>query len=280
MNVLSVFDGMSVGRIALKKAGIHVDNYFASEVDEYAIKVSKANWDDINHVGDVCLLKADTLPKIDLFIGGSPCQSFSVAGDGSGFDGSSKLFWEYVRLLKELREINPDVLFLLENVKMKQEWRDVISDALGVKPILINSNHFVPQNRPRLFWTNISVSQPTFKTTRVLAEILERRPDAKYFLSEKAKSYMSRERNKGKSRWEFHRNPLNGHASCLTANMYKGVPYGVIKDLQRRLTPMECERLQGVPDGYTDHVSATQRLKMLGNGWTVDTIDFIFMHIE
>lgn len=338
MNVLSLFDGMSCGRIALEKAGIEVTNYFACEIDKYAVQISQKNYPDIIQLGDVTKvrLKKDLsklghtkittcdeghiTPNINLIIGGSPCQSFSIAGDGSGFDGSSKLFWEYVRLLKEARAINPNVKLLLENVKMKKEWQDIISEAVGVEPIDFNSRLVSAQNRPRLYWTNIEGFVLPEDREIVLRDILEDEVDEKYYLSDKAISYMDRERQPGKSRWEFHKNELDGKAACLTANMFKGVPYGVIKydrcmqiatlemkgnqsirrvydddgkspclttstgghrqpkvldrerEVARKLTPLECERLQTVPEGYTEGLSNTQRYKMLGNGWTVDVI--------
>ena len=210
------------------------------------------------------------MPRIDLLIGGSPCQSFSNAGDGSGLDGKSKLFWEFVRVLKETKP----TYFLLENVKMKKEWEKIITDTLGVEPIAINSRLLTAQNRPRLYWTNIpNVIQPIDRGI-VLKDILQDEVEEKFYLSDKAIDYMSRLRN-GKPRWEYHTNPLDGKSACLTANMYKGVPYGVIKELKRRLTPIECERLQSVPDNYTEGVSNTQRFKMLGNGWTIDVIAHI-----
>jgi DNA (cytosine-5)-methyltransferase 3A len=276
-NVLSLFDGMSCGRLALDRAGIEFDKYYASEIDKWAIGVSYNNWSDINQLGDVTTINKRHVENIDLLIGGSPCQSFSIAGDGTGFDGSSKLFWEYVRLLKELKP----KYFLLENVVMRQEWQDIISEALGVKPIDINSRLLSAQNRPRLYWTNIpNVEQPE-DLGLTLSDILVS-PNKVYnnlFLSDKAKDYMSRGRN-GKPRWEYHKNPLDGKAACLTANMFKGVPYGVIKEKMRRLTPIECERLQTLPDDYTRGVSNTQRYKMIGNGWTVDVIAHILKNIK
>lgn len=266
-NVLSLFDGMSCGQLALDTLGIKVKNYFASEIDPYAIKIAKKNYPNTKHIGSVVDVKGSDLPKIDLLIGGSPCQSFSNAGDRTGMDGKSKLFWEFVRVLKET---NP-TYFLLENVRMKKEWENIITEQLGVKPILINSRLVSAQNRPRLYWTNIPNIEQPLDRGLVLADILEGTWDDKFNLSEKACDYMSRLRN-GKPRWEYHTNPLNGKSACLTANMYKGVPYGVIKEQLRRLTPVECERLQTVPDNYTVGVSDTQRFKMLGNGWTVDII--------
>ena len=269
-NVLSLFDGMSCGQLALDTLGIKVNNYFASEIDPYAMQIAKKNYPNTKHIGSVLDVKGSDLPKIDLLIGGSPCQSFSNAGDGSGMEGKSKLFWEFVRVLKETKP----TYFLLENVKMKKEWEKIITDTLGVEPIAINSRLLTAQNRPRLFWTNIpNIVQPIDRGI-VLKDILEDQVEEKFYLSDKAIDYMSRLRN-GKPRWEYHTNPLNGKSACLTANMYKGVPYGVIKELKRRLTPVECERLQSVPDNYTEGVSNTQRFKMLGNGWTIDVIAHI-----
>jgi DNA-cytosine methyltransferase len=269
-NVLSLFDGMSCGQLALDTLGVKVGNYFASEIDSHAIRIAKKNYPNTKHIGSVLDVKGSDLPRIDLLIGGSPCQSFSNAGDGSGMDGKSKLFWEFVRVLKETKP----TYFLLENVKMKKEWEKIITDTLGVEPIAINSRLLTAQNRPRLYWTNIpNVVQPIDRGI-VLKDILEDQVDEKFYLSDKAIDYMSRLRN-GKPRWEYHTNPLDGKSACLTANMFKGVPYGVIKEKMRRLTPIECERLQSVPDNYTEGVSNTQRYKMLGNGWTIDVIAHI-----
>ena len=269
-NVLSLFDGMSCGQLALDTLGIKVNNYFASEIDTHAMQIAKKNYPNTKHIGSVLDVRGSDLPRIDLLIGGSPCQSFSNAGDGSGMEGKSKLFWEFVRVLKETKP----TYFLLENVKMKKEWEKIITDTLGVEPIAINSRLLTAQNRPRLYWTNIpNIEQPLDRGI-VLKDTLEDEVEEKFYLSDKAIDYMSRLRN-GKPRWQYHTNPLDGKSACLTANMYKGVPYGVIKELKRRLSPVECERLQSVPDNYTEGVSNTQRFKMLGNGWTIDVIAHI-----
>lgn len=153
MNTLSLFDGMSCGQIALERAGIKVDNYYASEIDKYAIKVTQANYPDTIQLGDIRNIKAVDLPKIDLLMGGSPCQGFSYSGKQLNFeDERSKLFFEFVRLLKECKP----KYFLLENVKMKKEFQDIISKYLGVEPIEINGALVSAQNRKRLYWTNIS----------------------------------------------------------------------------------------------------------------------------
>ena len=173
--VLSFFDGMSCGRIALERAGIKVENYFACEIDESAIRVAQKNYPETKQLGDVSKINAKDLPKIDLFIGGSPCQSFSSFGNGSGFDGKSGLFWEYVRVLKEIRQLNPNILFMLENVNMKKEWRNIISKELGVEPIAFNSNLVSAQNRDRLYWTNIKFELPEDKNI-LFSDILENLP--------------------------------------------------------------------------------------------------------
>ena len=134
MNVLSLFDGISTGQQALKELGIEINHYFSSEIKEYAIKVTQKNFPNTIQIGDVTKLNTSNLPKIDLLIGGSPCQSFSNAGDGTGFNGKSKLFFEFVRILKEVKP----KYFLLENVKMRKEWEEIITKELGVEPIHIN----------------------------------------------------------------------------------------------------------------------------------------------
>ena len=446
MNVLSLFDGMSCGRIALERLGIPIDNYYASEIDKYAIQVSQANYPDIIQVGDVTELDTSTLPKIDLIMGGSPCQGFSFAGKQLAFnDPRSALFFEFVRCVEELKP----KYFLLENVRMKKEYLDVISEYMGVEPIMINSALVSAQNRVRYYWTNIpGIEQPEDRGM-VLRDILETNAsneylagenlqknykggnqlnpnyksqantihdtegksgticagthgyangyvkdfdknlskmttkddksfcltanygfagaknslekkqrtmiptdvDPKYYLSEKAIEYMKKshvnEWTKGKTREEIYIKNESQKSNTLTANMYKGVPYNVIsvdkekkqltikeatkkgyttiqdgdcfdmtfpnsktrrgrnmkdksncltaanydymryehsdkdKDVYwRKLTPVECERLQTVPDNYTNHVSNTQRYKMLGNGWTIEVIAHILKNME
>jgi DNA (cytosine-5)-methyltransferase 3A len=398
MNVLSLFDGMSCGQIALDKLGIKPTNYFASEIDKFAIQTAKKNFPDTIHLGDVTKIQTsgDHLldefecgHKIDLLIGGSPCQGFSYSGKRLNFeDPRSKLFFEYVRLLKELKP----KYFLLENVRMAKASQDIISEYLGVEPVVINSNLVSAQNRHRLYWTNIpNVTQPKDKAI-VLKDILEDYDTIgeEHFHSNKAMEYMER----GNKKWmqagsrradRYTQSPDKEKAFTLTANFHKGVPYNyfddtratsnettglileghatnlkghdyvkriyspdgkapslcassggnlepkvsvkgarivnrrldengtrkdndtsiplqaqievraddisnclttvqkdsiVVKDKRwRKLTPLECERLQTVPDGYTDGVSNTQRYRQLGNGWTVDVIAHILKGI-
>ena len=282
INVLSLFDGMSCGQIALNKLGIKYDNYYASEIDKFAIGITKKNYPNTIHLGDVRDVKGEDLPKIDLFFGGSPCQSFSNAGNGKGFEGSSGIFWEYVRVL---REVKPKY-FMLENVKMKKEWQDIITKELGVEPIAINSSLLSGQNRPRLYWTNIpGVEIPEDKGIK-LKDILEddNLVDKQHLMTPKAMIYMDGLRN-GKQRWDYHKNPLDGKAACIVASFYKLSGLGVLDYRTlgkpcRRLTPVECERLQTVPDNYTESASRTQRYKMIGNGWTVDVTAHIFSYMK
>lgn len=170
INVLSLFDGMSCGQIALDQLGIKVDNYYAAEIDKYAIEIAKKNYPNTIHLGDVTKIKGSDLPQIDLLIGGSPCQGFSFAGKQLNFDDPrSALFFEFVRLLKET---NPKY-FLLENVRMKKEYQDIITEHLDVEPITINSALVSAQNRVRLYWTNILVNSLPEDKHIVLKDILE-----------------------------------------------------------------------------------------------------------
>jgi DNA-cytosine methyltransferase len=308
MNVLSLFDGMSCGHIALDKAGVQVDNYFASEVDKYAIQVAQTNYPDTVHLGDVrdvrtsegmlYVTEGDGCPhyEIDLLMGGSPCQGFSFAGSQLNFDDPrSKLFWEFVRLKNELQP----QYFLLENVRMAQRSQDVITEALGVEPIAINSNLVSAQNRYRLYWTNIPFDMPTDRGI-TMNDILEgdwysdrdksHCLDANYFKGGNLRSYFTKHRRQlvfskdgmacvgeadvkghGYNKRVYHK---DGKAPSLCAASGGNLEPKVFiePDQWRKLTPTECERLQTVPDGYTSSVSNTQRYKMLGNGWTVDVV--------
>ena len=283
MNVLSLFDGMSCGQIALNQLGFKVDNYFASEIDKDAMKIAKKNFPNINHIGDVTKVKGSELPKIDLLIGGSPCQGFSFAGKQLNFnDPRSALFFEFVRLLKET---NPKY-FLLENVRMKTEYQDVITEHLNwIEPIAINSSLVSAQNRNRLYWTNIpNVEQPKDKAIW-LKDIFELNTDEKiytepyYKVNNKQLSYLGYVGNSPKQATKVF--STNGKSVCLTAlGGGQGGKTGLYEIPNtrtcRKLTVTECERLQTVPSGYTEGVSNTSRYKMLGNGWTVDVIKHIF----
>jgi DNA-cytosine methyltransferase len=278
MNVLSLFDGMSCGQIALNRLGIKYDNYFASEIDKYAIKVTQHNFPNTIQLGDVSNINGSDLPNIDLLIGGSPCQSFSNAGDMTGFNGKSGLFYEYVRLLKE---INPKY-FLLENVKMKKEWKDIISKELGVEPIMINSSLVSAQNRKRLYWTNIpNIEQPIDEKIG-WGSIREFNVANNFYYSEKGLKWLNKqidEKNKKLSIWKSDEKCQMIEASH--AHGYSSQRFFAIEDTYglRYITPLECERAQTIPDNYTNIVSNSQRYKMIGNGWTVDVISHIFKNL-
>ncbi len=381
ITVLSLFDGMSCGQLALRRAGFNVGNYFAAEIDKHAIKVCLNNFPFTLHVGDVRHLDGTLLPHIELIIGGSPCQSFSFAGKRSGmttvdnveiltldhylqlksegyqFSGQSYLFWEYVRLLKEVKP----KYFLLENVLMDKKWENVISETLGVYPIEIDSALVSAQTRRRLYWTNINaVQQGLFdeiKTCMIpqpedkkiyLKDIVQEDIDRKYFISRKMMDRIKRKHLPKDGRWSdetvriyFPINPIPVGAVCFgrsdeakairKANMKKGRDYSpqsskritrinpykantimtkvetmVVQDIYKEIfnedyrlkddlseydmeyvlgkirifTPTESERLQTLPDGYTQGVSDTQRYKMVGNGWTVDAIAHILSYMK
>lgn len=357
--VLSLFDGMSCGQIALQKLGIKVKKYYAAEIDKHAIKVAQHNFPETIQLGDVTHIKGSDLDKIDLIIGGSPCQGFSFAGKQLAFDDPrSKLFFEFVRLKNEC---SPRYFFL-ENVKMKKEYEFIISQYMGINPIEINSALLSAQNRVRLYWTNIGaepqglfgdldciIPQPKDKGI-LLKHILEDEVDEKYYLSDKmidtikkhgaintlnyeksncilasyhkmggrdqqyiSKDSLVKQLNPSKESGgvqPYQQNRVydeEGICPALLADMSSGTHAiyqrgrGFNKGgehteksppitsnaweqnntlANRRLTPIECERLQTVPDNYTACVSDTQRYRMLGNGWTVDVIAYIFEFME
>lgn len=278
-NVLSLFDGISCGQIALNRAGVKYNNYFASEIEKESIKVTQHNYSNTIQLGDVNNIKGSELPKISLLIGGSPCQSFSPAiASNTGFDGKSKLFFEFIRLMKEVQP----KYFLLENVEMKKEWEKVITDLMGVEPIAINSERFSAQSRPRLYWTNIPFERILPNNKQVLQDILQNEVDEKYFYSKDYtfhgydKVVCATLNIKGHDILKRVNSP-NHKCQTLTAvcggNQQKKV---LLNNRVRKLTPLEYERLQTVPDNYTNIVSDGARYKSLGNGWTVDVIAHIF----
>jgi DNA (cytosine-5)-methyltransferase 3A len=295
MNVLSLFDGMSCGQIALNKAGIKYDNYFASEVEKQAIEVTMKNYPNTKQLGDVTKVKVDKLPKIDLLIGGSPCQGFSFAGKRLNFDDPrSSLFFEYFRLLKECKP----KYFLLENVKMKKEYQDIITKYLGVEPILINSARLTAHDRKRLYWTNIpNIIQPQDKEI-YLKDILDKETDESLYLRSDisnryipTKNYTPKPEKScviGKlSKYQGDRVfDINCKASSLSASGGNngGGGCNIIHDPKtnklRKLSVSECEKLQGVPSGYMDGFKPSAMYKALGNGWTVDVIAHILKNIK
>jgi len=354
INVLSLFDGISCGQVALERAGINVNKYYASEIDKYAIQIAQKNYPDTIQLGDITNWESWSLPRIDLVIGGSPCQGFSFAGKQLNFeDARSKLFFKFVDILKNYKP----KYFLLENVVMKKEYQNVISDLLGVEPIMINSALVSAQNRKRLYWTNIlGIKQPEDKGI-LLKDIIETGIsdrdksfclDSNYWKGGNLKSYFEKHRRQlifskdglchignadikandsikrvysieGKAPTLStcqggHREPkilcgawrgryiidgkrqdgkmlvagLTTQRLEVRADEKTNVLTSVQKDNNivdienlywRKLTPIECERLQTLPDNYTDGISNTQRYKCLGNGWTVDVVAHILKQI-
>lgn len=270
MRVLSLFDGMSCGQIALKQLQIPLKEYYASEIDKYAIKVTQKNFPNTIQLGDIREINGRKLPKIDLLMGGSPCQGFSRAGGNLNFeDPRSKLFFEFARLLKE----TTPKYFLLENVKMKKEDQEVISKILGVEPLEINSRDFGAQNRVRLYWTNLPVDLDFPQSKKVLKDIIN--------------SSFSDKTVKDTDRNLRHEKSLEDKSLCCTATMYKGAGNNGMTLIRRPdqkelsvLNVNEVEKLQNVPHNYTEGVSNTQRYKMLGNGWDVKVIKHLFKDIK
>lgn len=311
MNVLSLFDGISTGRLCLEMAGIQVDNYYASEINPRAIQVSEKNFPDIIRLGDVTLIDVNNLPKIDLIIAGSPCQGFSRAGLCLNFDDPrSKLFFEFVRILDAVRERNPDVKFLLENVEMKNEWRAVITEYVGVEPYLINSKLLSAHNRPRTYWTNIDFEKPIEDAGITVLDIVEAvdtsnyidkdgvlfdpriRPECRDLVSvvngevrirQATKlGYIVAENGDGinldfPTSTSRRGRVIKKKAPCLTTSTE---PLVFVDGAIRQLTITEKERLQTLPDGFTEGVSYNARLEALGNGWTAAVIAHIFRGLK
>lgn len=324
INVLSLFDGISCGQIALNKLNIPINKYYASEVDKPAIKETMANFPNTIQLGDIRNIDTSNLEKIDLLFGGSPCQSFSMAGkrvgmsttenievtsleqylslkeNGFTFSGQSYLFWEYVRILNEVKP----KYFLLENVVMAKKWEDIITNTLGVKPIKINSSLVSAQNRVRLYWTNIpGIEQPEDKGIK-LVDILE---DDMYLSPSavrgrrlnKATILGRRLDERGIRKDNDKRVPITqclevrgsntDKSNCITTvakdNVLTTLPIGRHPNAFKNKLPFryytikEYCRLQTIPEDYFKVSSESQIRKMIGNGWTVDVIAHIFSNI-
>lgn len=295
MNVLSLFDGISCGRVALERVGIKVENYYASEIDKYAIAISQNNYPDIIQLGDITKIANDDLDKlgkIDMVIGGSPCQDLSNykydRGEVTGLNGEkSGLFYDFIRILKYVKP----KYFLLENVaSMEDRWRDLISEILEVQPIMINSNLVCAAERKRYYWTNIpNIEQPNNKGI-VLKDIVLNQNDVpeKYWYT---KYPITVHDGDVKVKATIH---LNGHRQakevyglnhkCNTL-LCDGNGGNLVKKIYqdkrvRKLMPIEYERLQTLPDNYTDCVSDSRRYSAIGNGWTVDVIAHILKNLK
>ena len=327
MNVLSLFDGMSCGQVALNRIGIKVEKYYASEIDKHAIAVTQANFPNTIQLGDVTKWAEWDLDwsKIDLLIAGSPCQGFSFSGKQLAFDDPrSKLFFVFSDVLSYLKWANPEIKFLLENVRMKKEFLTVITSHLEVPPLFINSALVSAQSRPRFYWCNWKTSEPEDRGI-LLNDVLLNGPDeetvgrliGRYILDGKRQdrngvSVAGKTTQRLEIRGDGKSNTLStvqkdnlvikpNHlkriltssdvekgftavnpkkAICMTARQYANWKGNYIKpeksEAIRQLHPIECERLQTLPDNYTNHVSRTQRYKMIGNGWTVEVVAHLF----
>lgn len=299
MNVLSLFDGISCGRVALDRAGIQVDNYYASEIDKHAIKVSKDNWKDIIHIGDVTKVRfangilyteggEHKVGNIDLILGGSPCQDFSSARafqkDIKGLEGEkSSLFYHYLRILNEIKGYNKDVKFLLENVRMKGESKEQLDNYLGVNGVMINSSLVSYQIRHRYYWTNIcEIQQPEDK--QISFQDYKETDNVSMYKLKQTKSRIKAWNN------GLGRNNVGGSANvtnkekvyCLTLKQDRYPNSGLVEyeDFCRLLTRGELEQAQTLPVGYTKAVSYNQAQVCIGNGWTVDVIAHILKGIK
>lgn len=281
LTVLSLFDGISCGQIALEKAGIKINKYFASEINKNAIKITQINYPNTIQLGNVENISSSNLPKIDLLIGGSPCQGFSFAGKQLNFnDDRSKLFFQFVRLLKEC---NPSY-FLLENVIMKKQYRDIISLYLNVNPIEINSSIFSAQHRVRLYWTNIKIDHIPKDKGLLLKDIIINNVPQKYIITDrfykKTSGTLSYKKSRSNIRTIYQKSkPLltAGHniSNTGSTNIYFN------NNFIRIPMPIECERLQTIPDNYTDYnLTDSERYNLIGNAWTVDVIAYIFNNLK
>lgn len=301
MKVLSLFDGMSCGRIALERANIKVDRYFSSEIKDYAISVANINYpmDEKDRLGDITKIKASKKHKIDLLIGGSPCQDFSQANkERLGDKGiKSGLFYEFVRLLEEIKP----KYFLLENVRMKKEHQDLVSSIMGCEPIVINSERLAPHLRHRLYWTNIPYHGLPEDEYAVLNDYLESgysdRDKARTLLESDSRplstpvKMVHRYWNTGFTtlifKDETHHEACKGHfnyhfkgkSAKEIDELIKTIDVSIF-DGVRYMNNREREACQTVPPGYTDSLAQNEAACILGDGWTVDVIAHIFSGIE
>ncbi len=309
-NILSLFNGMNCGRISCEEVGIKVDNYFASEIDVYANKITLKNNPDTIFIGDVTKVYGGYFSDaIHLLIGGSPCQDLRPGRDGLK-GKKSKLFYEYLRILNEVKQHNPDVEFLFENVcRISNEDKNIISELLGVQPLKINSALVSAQNRERYYWTNISVPDMPTDINITIADILETNVNERYYLSDKAIAYINKDEritkkytaingDKALTLQHNYSASWNGTFVCVDCNgrvdenktntvtnryskgveTFGGNPFLFNGSRFRKFTPTECEALQTVPKGYTEGVSDSRRYNMLGNGWNVKTVSHILKY--
>jgi len=278
-NVFSAFDGMSGGQIGLAELGIKYKNYFASEINPDSIKVTQDNFPKTIQLGDIQNIDLSKLPKIDLYIGGSPCQGFSIAGKKLNFeDSQSKLFFEYVRILNEVRKVNHSIKFLLENVRIPDEIANAIDDILGVKRVYLDSRHFSGMIRKRYYWTNLPVQNYSVNVGYVIEDIIDKDipfdKNMDFFFdrcpytpttSSDGIITINPKTNEGKQTWQRGRvYDIKGAMPTICASLFD---LNITSDHKtyRKLTINECEKAQGVPRNYTKSVTKNKAEEMLGN---------------
>lgn len=284
MKVLSLFDGISCGMVALERAGIPVERYVAYEIDKYAIQISKKNYPQIEHCGDVTTADFTKYKDFDLMIGGSPCQDLCSMGSHKGLAGEkSGLFFEFERALKE---VNPKYFLLENNASMTKENEEIITKIMGVEPIMINSSDFTAQNRKRFYWTNIHIEEWEIQNVLLLdiAQNIEEKQE--FLITKKVNKYLSEEYKGRKIQKTVSASirQLSEKSRCLSTRSCDVCSNSGLCLLQNGeyyvATPIECERLQTLPDNYTSGISNTQRYKCIGNGWTVDVISHILRGLK
>ena len=286
MKVVSLFDGISCGLVALKLLNIDVEEYHAYEIDENAIKISNKNHPEVIRHGDVLTADFTQFKDIDLLLGGSPCQDLSIQkANREGLKGSkSSLFWKYVEALEIIRP----KYFLFENVgSMKDTDKQIITDALGVEPVMINADAFLPQNRERYYWTNIP-AQGGFVSRSTFRSIMESSVADKYYYDKEFTLFEDRSKNViGEIKlntYEANRRVFNpdgviGCLTCVSGGYQEKKVYDDVKNKVRKLTPIEYERLQGLPDDYTKGLCDSKRYSVCGNGWAIPVIEYILRGI-
>lgn len=290
-NVLSLFDGISCGQVALERAGIQVDKYYASEIDKYAIQVTQKNYHNTIQLGNINDWEKWNIDwsSIDLVMGGSPCQGFSNAGKGLNFDDPrSKLFFVFVDILNHIKKLNPNVKFLLENVKMKKEWQNLISEFMGVEPITISSALVSAQNRERLYWTNIpNVEQPHDKNIKLDDVIMSKHQVIKLvpFVEKKISLIKDKYGYIPKRFNPYNLSEITDKSPCLTAQGNSQTKSSSVilhnGECFMMLESGDWERIQTLPIGYTECLlDEGKRKTVIGNGWTVDVIVHILKGLK
>lgn len=284
MKVISMFDGIACGLVALKNLGIEIDEYYAYEIDKDAIKIANKNHSEIIQCGNVLAADFQQYQNIDLLLGGSPCQDLSIVKnrDRSGLNGKkSSLFWCY----KEALDIVKPRYFLFENVgNMRECDKSIITAALGVEPIKINTSLFLPQNRERLYWTNLPLLPLPTATEQKFSDLMEPAAAEKYYYNKPFRMETHTDKNviaildlntHEALKRVYNPNGIIGCLTCVSGGYQEKKVYDMAANRVRKLTPIEYERLQGLPDNYTEGLSNSKRYTVCGNGWSIPVIEHI-----